>query len=509
MHRKAKSSGLANNTLDLDVPPVATAERRWYLDLMTNSWPLVLLGVVLLYFSIIILWQTESKHAKLDCLLSLGRASCRGTKGPEALSENCGRLVHIKNQRMKAKALVRDPQFSEASVDSACLRLRSNVEVFQYIERAEYGDHGLRRFPWSDGHDHGQRRYTYSEQWSDTFHCSTAFHDKSKVNSHPPGFSLGQFTTNCESVEFGDSFDLPASLLEQCQNFQLADHLLPEKLCLSDHSHAFSLHSDHHFYFRAFEWSSQPPGSPRHITWRGGECNVAEVAETPQIGDARVKFTYVPEGDATIMALQTDQRDKLDGQRHSFLPYRLISQGLCGMTEEQEKTGLIREGQETLQRPVWKDDSAHSSSGRESVWRALFCCRPSFLFSGIYPTGIYMLQESPMEVDQCFKEIVGATAIKTWTPRLSGWFLMYSGLFSIFFPILPILVESPFLSHFYSGALWMFCGLTTFALATFIVGLAYFAYRPLSGILWMLTVAVIVWLPSIVSGSMGWHRRVW
>lgn len=64
---------------------------------------------------------------------------------------------------------------------------------------------------------------------------------------------------------------------------------------------------------------------------------------SPEVGDVRVSFECVHDGPASIMALQCAGK----GPGASFMPYRLVSRGFCGMPELALKSALLAQGKKS------------------------------------------------------------------------------------------------------------------------------------------------------------------
>lgn len=307
--------------------------------------------------------------------------------------------------------------------------------------------------------------YSYTQEWRSQFQSSPQ--NPAFKNTRPSGVELGVLTRNCSRVAYGDGFELTDALINQCGNFQPADERIGVHV---KHGSGYTFHngSDSFFYFRADQlWRGQGP---------------------PMIGDARVKFEYVPNGCVSVIALQTE--GKVVGcKKDSFLPYRLIPYSWCLFNEEQEKMLLTQQGKK-LPAELAVEDSMGGC-----FW--ICCCACNLVgmcYSAFMLLEIHHLFEKNMSAAMCLQEIKARNTLKVWIHRFIGCVLMFAGLYCTCSPMRTTTTMITFLS------LWVFCFVVTLTVTTLIICLAYLRYQPLTALLYLFIAGFIV-VATIVANT--------
>lgn len=215
---------------------------------------------------------------------------------------------------MRAAEVLKDQQFNVTFTED-CVRFRTVVQIYQHIESARAPEEMRRK----RGGDHADvyryaDAYRYSQSWSSTWHCSKSYKDlRYNHNTKPGNIQPGVFTANCSRVEYGKGFVLSQGLVDQCVDFCPADGRLDDEVTLgaawtfATEPPTFKRGTDHYYYWRETDGSWQGDGEP-------------------QVGDVRVLFEYVPNGPATVMAVQCD--GKACATRDTFMPY-VAASGRC------------------------------------------------------------------------------------------------------------------------------------------------------------------------------------
>lgn len=459
-------------------PPAQTVTHESWLSRMEDSIYQFILGCVLLVFSVPVLWVSESRAAKMETLINYAQEGCRRLPVAEAAEENMNSLVHIDGADMTAAAQVADTDF-EVRFPSDCIRLRRTVEVYQMIQKESKETKEK-----LGGGKETVTTYTYERQWSSTWHDSSKYEDLTKrVNTKPDGLVLGISTQNCDKVLYGKDFVLPQGLVEQCVSFRNADQRIGDSVA-----------------FKAQEFKKQRDG----FYYLGTEQNPAQ---NPYVGDARVCFEYVPDGLASVVALQVESPGKNDveadkGLKSTFLPYRNISRGWFGISDEEEKQRLRKEGE--------KSNADLANEASLSGILSCLCCAynlVSMCFHGMLAPEIFHLFGGKKNRNECFQEISARARFAAWAGRCGGWVLMFIGLYSLFAPFLTLIVIlpwiGPFLSKVGGAAIWFLCGITTLLVSTLIAGCAYLVYRPLLGLCYLGGALVILAIPYAYSAAVG------
>lgn len=199
----------------------------------------------------------------------------------------------------------------------------------------------------------------------------------------------------------------------------------------------------------------------------------------PQVGDARVQFKYVPNHTAAMLALQVHATETA---RHTFLPYRLISRGLLGTAEEEEKKALLRQAQKS---------SCELAS--DAACRGIFgllCCACNLVtmcFSSLLTAQLYHLFPGSADTDKCFRSVNREMQTTKWFLRFIGWSMMFIGLYSLFAPLLTlmkvILFFGPLVASLGGFLIFFLCLICTAIVASIIVIVAH-SYHPLMDLIY-------------------------
>mmetsp|Transcript_49937 Transcript_49937/g.99115 ORF Transcript_49937/g.99115 Transcript_49937/m.99115 type:complete len:617 (+) Transcript_49937:130-1980(+) len=438
-----------------------------------------LLGWLLFALALPILWINESRSARLETLLRRGVEQCKTLDGDvvaDHTKESRDWLVHIKGEPMRSCARTADPQFNVA-FDHDCLRLRSTVEVFQVVEHE--------RTEEKDSHTGSKESVTsigYTEEWSSVWHDSSQYRHRSNENTKPRGLQVGVDIQNCERVEFGKSFVLTEELVSQCDNFinaaprltaeavpRLGDYVQLQKAACT-----FTREWDGLYYYR-----------------RDGDY----LREKPMVGDVRVSFEYVPDGPATVMALRVERKTDI---RDSFLPFRLIGRGICGIPKDAEKRALREVGEKT-----------RTELGEDSLFANCFCCCCNLVnaaYSGMHMPEIYFLSPGSMDRDACLRSIQAQGSGMTWTLRFVGWLLLFIGLFLMLSPFMVFFGDLPKLGstlRTLGGLLiWFVCATLTAVMAFLIISLAHITYNPAQAVKCLALASAIAVAPVVALGAL-------
>lgn len=489
----ARGVGMAELQTEQPSAPVAISSQTW-LERLQESFVKLILGWIMLIFSIPILWFNERRNARMESLIARASSEARTVDADSKEKESQDCLVHVKNAHMHGVGEVRHTEF-DVAMPGGCIRLQSDVEVFQHNE--------TQRPETRQRLGGGQETIThfeYSEDWSRIWHSSASFQDKSKVNTKPEGLDLGMSTVNCDNVEYGAAFRLPGNLVEQCSNWMPAHKIVGASVSLAGGSGGNrvsvrrSSTSAARFVRGAADYYYMRPGD---LQWKG---------EGPtRVGDARVRFRYVPDGDATVLALRAAGEP-----RDTFLPYRLVFRGWLGRRGLLAALGPDQEEEQkrTLRQEAEKD--AKQLAADSSCGGGLLCCACSLVtmcFSAVMTPEIFHLWEADMNLAACLKNVSERNETTTWLVRVAGWVIMFVGLFLTFSPLLTLVVAIPFLgpilSNFGAWLIWVLCLVTTLLVSSIIVILAYLAYHPMKALLYAALAAGICMATVLASRALA------
>lgn len=441
---------------------------------MGNAVVATILGFVMVIFSIPVLFINERQNARMETLLDRAAAQFRTVAGEAASKDNRGRLVYLQNEMLVPAEAVADHRF-DVTLETGCVRLTSNVEVYQWVEHQQREQRNK-----LGGGKETITTYRYAQEWASSCIDSSRFQDRRHQNTNPDGLVFGSETRECGRVELGGGFLLPAALVGQCSDFKCAAERLDNTVALrSGGGSRFLRGPAGMFYHRV--------GDDR---WAGEGA--------PETGDARVTFRCVAAGPVSVMALQGAGPE--GEERDSFLPYRLISRGLFGMKEEDEKMALTAEGQKSM---LQLADEDGCGSGLFAVFCCAFAC-VARMCSMMAPE-VQHLFAGDVEASDCLQRIAATRGLAKWLIRLVGWLMMFMGLFAIFSPLITLLNVIPFIGSLGSATIWVFCLFATVVTATFVISFAYLIYNPFKALLTAVVALKIAALPVGIAVLLGWR----
>lgn len=426
---RALGVGLIGTQLDsiaLDPAEGAALESR--LNYMS-----ILVGALATLICLPVLWVVECRKAELESLVALARVQACTDDAKTQRQDRMNSLVHVQGANARALARVADDQFNVA-FDSGCIKLRVKVEVFQLVQSEQREKPG-------DGTE-TVTAYSYTEQWSSSWHDSICFDEASRrgVNKKPYGLQLGVTEHLCSHVEYGDGFVLPDCLLKKCTHYEAAD-VAAEKIGPS-------------IFLSKSKW--------RFVRLKDGYYFHGRNRNAPAIGDARVSFELVLDGPATVLALQVESKAE---SKATFLPYRLVRTFCHSMSDEEKSKALRAAAEKTL-------SQLKAESGG--------------LFAPAQAPEIYHIFGSSMTLDECLQAI-RATAESATGPtskvRLVCWASMFVGIYAMLYPFTAKIMVLPWigagLARLGGAMLGVLSLAATVLVATLSVVSAYMLYHPI------------------------------
>jgi hypothetical protein len=461
-------------------PYTETSSDSWF-DRMGNAFGAVAVGLILIMLAVPVLWFNERRTARMESIIAVGENECVSVN--EANHEQRGDLVHVSGGSARARQAVTDQTFEDVQFDTDCLRLATCVEVYQWQqhEKKEEKKNNL------GGGTTTTTTYSYTQVWSTEKIDSSGFKKSQEhKNTHP--VEPGNHTRNCGRVAYvlddsegKDAFVVPDALVSQLNNFESAHKRMASSVTSKKGGVSCTLKDGDEYYRYGLN------------------------KEQPKIGDVRVKFQLVPDGPATIMALQVAGKKKSDPE--TFGPYRMISRGFCcfGISKEQQRERLIEEAEKSPDELYEADKCFCGPLACLCCCCVVLCNAVNFCFSGLMPPQIFHMLHGNKKARECVTSIKAETNMMKWIFRLVGWICLFAGTYMLFSPLL-VLVDiipflGPYISTFGSYVIWFMCFVTTLLIATIIVSVAYLLYRPFVGILYMLLVAAIAGISMVVAGS--------
>lgn len=419
-----------------------------------------IVGVVLVLIAVTGAYFFERQQARVDCLLSQGRFSCMSVEGAKVSPDGMGCLVYLSGMPLKPEAPVQDPRFACNKLGTGCVRLRSIVQVFQWAEDGEGG---------------------FVPKWSEAAQNSRALRESGKCTPMPPGLSVGATTTNAGLVKYGSAFVVPSGLLDQCKAFRPAAALLGSEVWSLDGELRFLKHKDGHFYWR--------PGAR---TW-----TVADVAQDPQPGDARVFFEAIVPGVVTILALQADGYDGAA----TLMPYRLVPEDWWQDAESRRrhKELLVMEGKK----------SRVGLAAEDQVWpgsRVCLCCNTvAGCCTGVVTPEIFKLHEGMRPLELCMSDVQKNAStllgISTLSFRLIAWLILFAGLVMATSQVLiaqSTFASLPMLDVFIWGGRFLSCLVLALTLGALVISCANLPYKPSKAVMWFVVAVGISVAPTML-----------
>jgi len=455
--------------LELKQSPTTSTSSKGFFERMSDSLTQVVVGWIIVIFSVPVIWFNERQDARMSALRSYARKEVRTVSADKADPDNHHWLVHVQGGQMTSAAPIKDAVF-DVEFKSDCLRLRHTCEVFQVIEHK----HTEEKEKLGGGKE-TITTYTYSETWSQFWHDSSRYHNVNfNKNTVPAGLEngLGVSSYSCQRVEFGQGF-LLGDLVDQCDAFSSAAGRLSDSIHIRGGT-AFKKVNGMFYY-------NQAGSSP----------------ENPQVGDARVNIEYVPDGIGTVLALQAEVKDD---DRSTFIPYRLVPHGFCGINEHDLKAKLWEEGLKT------RSDLA-AEDGCPGIL-ACVCCAchvTAKLFAAFFTAEMYSVFHGDLKEKECLSRIEKMQSLQTLVLRLLGWLMMFIGLYMTFAPLLTLINALPFIGPFLSKmggwVIWILCLVVTLVFACIIASFAYLVYRPLLALVYMTVAGLIVGAVMVLSAK--------
>lgn len=458
-------------------------------------------SITLIAVSTSCMWLTEKRVARVDSVIAFAKREVKSASARQANRHDRGHLVHIQDGETKATEPVELKMFSDLKFETGCLRLRSKVEIFQWNEinkRSQRTDNAGNTV---------RSKYTYEKDWSTKavnpmleFKESDAKLYTNAASSLPKGVVVGESVANGKKVQYG-AFLLPTELLTQLNNFISIPSdgdvvKLGDKVTSQDGDAVFSKDEDGLYYL--------PPKR-----------------DSPELGDIRVTFDYVPPGSASVLALQCEEspgwlagftmpsqeeiraammsggpiptaQPRTSG-KDTFIPYRLFPRRWCGMSDDDKQRAALKEGNRNVIEFM-----------PEEVYTGPFaCCCCACNLVGMYfalsPPQVFHVAEGSFSEKQFFDKLKAEANPFKNCCRVCGWLPMLIAFHALFCK-LPNLMDlipflGPFIFTFGNYWLWMACFLATLVVWLSFVCLAYLPHRPVVALVYALLVALIVAIP--------------
>lgn len=457
---------------------VTTTEYKNWFERMGGALVSFCLSFAVFGLSVALLWVNERRAARMDALLGYGERECISVE--EASEDDRGELVHVSGGSAMAKAPI-ECKLVQGIVLKACLRFMTTVEVYQWVEHKDSSE----KKDMVGGGKTTTTTYRYEQRWDSTKHNSSQFQNKNKQNRFPVKPQIN--TVSSSKVEYksgtsssGADWILPTDLVNQLTDFEDASRIVG-----------------------ATQVTMSEGGVSLRKEGKEDEFYYSANSARPKIGDVRVKFSYIADNkEVTVVALQAQARKA--SLTETFIPYRPISRGLCGVNDKARKDALTEEGKKSQAGLVEAD---RCDMGCFNIFCCVFCfCNILQWVSVLGPPSIFNLFPGCLTKGECFNRLRNESATWKWIFRLGGWLLMIISVMMFFEPVFMVLNIVPFVEYLHitdalSFVVFILATLVTAAVATLIVGAAYMAYRPMSAMALFTLAAAIAAIP--IAMNMG------
>ena len=229
----------------------------------------MVVGIIPVVIAFTLLWWNEGSSVHTYQGLAEGEKIALDASADRVDSANNGKLVHVTG-RARGKDKVVDDAFGVSSLE--LIKLNRRVELYQWIEKKE--SETKKKF---GGSEETITEYSYKKDWDSKVHRSTEFRKPGGHTNPSPVYATQSFSSRDASL---GAFHLPDFLISGWNDYKPHPLPAPDQLPAPLHGKA---------------------------TVRGDWLYVGADADTPKVGDARVKFESIPAGDASVLASQVNE----------------------------------------------------------------------------------------------------------------------------------------------------------------------------------------------------------
>lgn len=230
-----------------------------------NSFKGILLGILMFLASFPLLWWNEGRTQGEHLALLEGAAIVVSVPSSKLDPAKEGQLIHTSGT-VKTDETLQDDEFGIAM--PGALQLRREVEMYQWKETSSSSSEKN-----LGGSETTTTTYNYTKEWSPGLISSGNFH-KADGHQNPASMDYQASTQVAEAAQMG-AFHIRPQEIKSLNNFQGIDL---EGLLFNKIQRSYQVMGDHIY--------------------------LGEDPQTPQIGDMRIRFSFVPETLASIVAKQ-------------------------------------------------------------------------------------------------------------------------------------------------------------------------------------------------------------
>lgn len=244
--------------------------RSWF-SRLGDSFRGVLFGILLFVIAFPVLFINEGRAVRTARALTEGAGAVISVPADRVDPANEGALVHVQGIATTGETL-QDAQFGVAI---NALHLERQVEMYQWQESSS-----TRTESQVGGSERTETTYSYNTVWSSSLIDSANFQEQAG-RQNPTSIPFAAQSATAVAVSLG-AFQLPPNLVEDIDDYQPlpADNL--------------------------------PTNLPTNAQHHQGNIYIGDNPQSPQVGDVRVTFRYVPPQAVSLVAQQRGD---------SFQPY--------------------------------------------------------------------------------------------------------------------------------------------------------------------------------------------
>jgi len=237
--------------------------RTGYGSRLKNSFAGVIFGILLIIGAIILLWTNEQRSIARQIGLSQAEKSVISISSDQVSEEHNTKLIHTTGQLSADDTLVDDTFW----VTTTGLKLHRKVEMYQWKEESHSESQDN-----LGGSETTTTTYTYDKIWSDS-PIDSSYFKKPEWHQNPNSWQHTSMTKTQDTIKIGD-IRLTDNFVSQINNYQNMTLDMMDTLTVSSGTGVFVSSSGIYY---------------------GENPSIA------QIGDLRVRFEEVPEGEVSVM----------------------------------------------------------------------------------------------------------------------------------------------------------------------------------------------------------------
>ena len=192
-----------------------TTTRRGFGGRLKSSFGGIIIGLIMVFGSIVLLWYNEGRAVKTAKGLSEGEEQIVILSEPVLDPSNEGKLVHFSGSMVTSDTLY-DNEFG---IKVLALKLRRDVEMYQWKEKS--------KSETKDKIGGGQETtttYSYEQDWKEGLINSDNFH-VSEGHTNPKSIAFHSYKQNAQNASIGE-FKMSSTLLQRVGNY--SDYNLDE-----------------------------------------------------------------------------------------------------------------------------------------------------------------------------------------------------------------------------------------------------------------------------------------